>query len=183
MLPGRSRDVVLREVSRNLRYADRDRAVEAAAAMSEDDELIDYDAIWHDRRSTIDDRRSRRAVYRPGPTAYSKNRSTPPIPSLRTLFRAPKTLDFAPWRRPAKCDAPLRKFRSDAVAGKNPRKTGWIRVAGSASRSDMEFAARWIGVSGDGDQLWLLRRWAMIWPSFALAGGQQKALISVRERK
>ena len=39
MLPSRSRDVVSREASRNLRYADRDRAVEAAAAMSESDEL------------------------------------------------------------------------------------------------------------------------------------------------
>lgn len=39
MSPGRPRDVALREVSRNLRYADRDRAIEAAAAMSEDYEL------------------------------------------------------------------------------------------------------------------------------------------------
>ena len=39
MPAGRERDVALREVSRNLRYADRDHAIEAAAAMSEDYEL------------------------------------------------------------------------------------------------------------------------------------------------
>lgn len=36
---GRERDVALREVSRNLRHVDRDHAIEAAAAMSEDSEL------------------------------------------------------------------------------------------------------------------------------------------------
>jgi hypothetical protein len=39
MPAGRERDVTLREVSRNLRHADRDRAIEAASAMSEDYEL------------------------------------------------------------------------------------------------------------------------------------------------
>lgn len=39
MPAGRERDVALREISRNLRYADRDHAIEAAAAMSEDYEL------------------------------------------------------------------------------------------------------------------------------------------------
>jgi hypothetical protein len=42
MSPGRPRDVALREVSRNLRYADRDLAIEAAAAMSEDYELRSF---------------------------------------------------------------------------------------------------------------------------------------------
>ncbi|GAA3720319.1 hypothetical protein GCM10022268_30750 [Sphingomonas cynarae] len=39
MPDGRERDVVLREISRNLRHADRDHAIQAAAAMSEDYEL------------------------------------------------------------------------------------------------------------------------------------------------
>ena len=39
MPAGRERDVALREISRNLRHADRDHAIEAAAAMSEDYEL------------------------------------------------------------------------------------------------------------------------------------------------
>src|SRR3546814_9569731 len=36
MPAGRERDVVLREISRNLRHADRDQAIAAATAMSED---------------------------------------------------------------------------------------------------------------------------------------------------
>src|SRR3546814_19686429 len=39
MPAGRERDVVLREISRNLRHVDRDQAIAAAKAMSEDSEL------------------------------------------------------------------------------------------------------------------------------------------------
>jgi hypothetical protein len=39
MKPGRARDVTLREISRNLRHAERDQAIQAARAMSEDYEL------------------------------------------------------------------------------------------------------------------------------------------------
>lgn len=42
MKPGRARDVTLREISRNLRHAERDHAIEAARAMSEDDELQSF---------------------------------------------------------------------------------------------------------------------------------------------
>lgn len=44
MPAGRARDITLREVSRNLRYADCDHAVEAAAAMSEDYEPRTFDS-------------------------------------------------------------------------------------------------------------------------------------------
>ncbi|MGB3942271.1 MAG: hypothetical protein WBK96_12330 [Candidatus Manganitrophaceae bacterium] len=42
MKPGRARDVTLREISRNLRHAERDHAIEAARAMSEDYELRSF---------------------------------------------------------------------------------------------------------------------------------------------
>lgn len=42
MKPGRARDVTLREISRNLRHAERDHAIDAARAMSEDYELRSF---------------------------------------------------------------------------------------------------------------------------------------------
>src|SRR3546814_3704967 len=50
MPAGRERDVVLREISRNLRHVDRDQAIAAAKAMSEDYELRTFSG--RDRKST-----------------------------------------------------------------------------------------------------------------------------------
>src|SRR3546814_20035499 len=69
MPAGRERDVVLREISRNLRHVDRDQAIAAAKAMSEDYELRTFsgrpDKLTRRIITQQNDRRSRFREWKP----------------------------------------------------------------------------------------------------------------------
>jgi len=69
--------------------------------MSEDDELIDYDAIWHDRRS-------RRAVYRPGPDRILKESVDAPHSLVKNLVPGSQNAGLCSVAAPCKvrCAAP-----------------------------------------------------------------------------
>lgn len=123
MPAGWERDVTLREVSRNLRYADRDQAIEAASAMSEDYELRTFgpgpdkltrqivaqrdeqrsedracerfvERLSPGRASAADDRRIRDCFSMDAPPGIVP----PPVPPFRLILLAADALPAGPTK-------------------------------------------------------------------------------------
>lgn len=123
MPAGRERDVTLREVSRNLRHADRDQAIEAASGMSEDYELRTFgpgpdkltrQIVAQQDEQRSEDRACERFVerLRPGGASAADDRRIrdcfsmdappgivpPPIPPFRLILLAADALPAWPTK-------------------------------------------------------------------------------------
>lgn len=123
MPAGRERDVALREISRNLRHADRDRAIKAAASMSEDYELRTFSprpdkltgqVLAQQREQNSDDRACERFVesLKPASATPADDRRIrecfsmdappgivpPPIPPFRLILVAADALPPGPTK-------------------------------------------------------------------------------------